>query len=191
LPHDTETKSRLLFLRALVFSAGLILGFEIFAKREMDYEIAAAFRGAGDVLSFLAAQSPQAAHYLDILTTLSRAILQQRENISSRVKSGFVCKLLSIDSVKFRDRPGISASFPGHRRHGGGLIALAEASAAVRADGGSGGALIDNTLGVPVRNTGRQDESAMGEGEVFFGLDSLDLSQWDKFPFLELDRGVA
>ncbi|KAH8886581.1 hypothetical protein GQ53DRAFT_750566 [Thozetella sp. PMI_491] len=176
-------------IKALVFSAGLILGFEIFAKREMDYEIAAAFRGAGDVLSFLAAQSPQAAHYLDILTTLSRAILQQRENLSSRVKSGFVCKLLSIDSVKFRDRPGISASFPGHRRQGGGLIALAEASAAVRAD--SNGGLVENTIGIPVRNNGRQEESAMADGEVFFGLDSLDLSQWDKFPFLELDRGVT
>lgn len=167
----------------MAFAAGLVLGFEIFAKHEMDYEVAAAFRGAGDVLSFLAPQSPQAAHYLDILTTLSRAILKQRERITSRIKSGYVVKLLSIDSIKFRDHVGISPSVPRHNAHTSGLAALVQTSTAMQ--GESSENLAEEAGGVGIRNAGRPEGTTGVDGEVFFGLDSLDLSQWDRFPYLE------
>jgi hypothetical protein len=36
--------------RALIFAAALILGFAMFAKREIDFEIEVAFAGAQDLL---------------------------------------------------------------------------------------------------------------------------------------------
>ncbi|KAF4781405.1 hypothetical protein HER10_EVM0011371 [Colletotrichum scovillei] len=65
-------------LKALVFSAGLILGVECFARVSIDLETDRAFQGAMDVLKFLAGQSPQAAHYLEILTSLATAITERR-----------------------------------------------------------------------------------------------------------------
>ncbi|KAK4071700.1 transcriptional regulator family: Fungal Specific TF [Trichoderma aggressivum f. europaeum] len=64
-------------LKALIFAAGLILGFDMFAKRELDYEVEVAFRSAKDVLDFLGIQSPQASHYSEILGLLSNAITKR------------------------------------------------------------------------------------------------------------------
>lgn len=84
--------------RALVFGAGLILGLEIFAKYPVESDINTAFRGAKQVLKHLSTQSPQAAHYLDILTTLSGAIDKRRSSESSTGRSRYVSKLFSLDA---------------------------------------------------------------------------------------------
>ncbi|KAG8406511.1 hypothetical protein J3459_019226 [Metarhizium acridum] len=60
-------------MKALVFAAGLVLGFEIFAMRSIEFDIEAAFAGARDILNFLATQSPQAGALLrDIDFTVQR-----------------------------------------------------------------------------------------------------------------------
>src|SRR6478735_6523709 len=84
--------------RALVFASGLVLGLEIFAKYPVESDINNAFEGAKDVLRHLATQSPQAAHYLDILTTLSGAIDKRRSNEASSGRSRYVSKLFSLDA---------------------------------------------------------------------------------------------
>lgn len=84
--------------RALVFASGLILGLEIFAKYPVESDINNAFQGAKQVLKHLATQSPQAAHYLDILTTLSGAIDKRRSTESSTGRSRYVSKLFSLDA---------------------------------------------------------------------------------------------
>lgn len=84
--------------RALVFASGLVLGLEIFAKYPVESDISNAFEGAKDVLRHLATQSPQAAHYLDILTNLSGAIEKRRSNEASSGRSRYVSKLFSLDA---------------------------------------------------------------------------------------------
>ncbi|KAL4728764.1 hypothetical protein ACLX1H_003163 [Fusarium chlamydosporum] len=85
-------------MKALVFASGLILGLEIFAKYPVESDINTAFQGAKQVLKHLATQSPQAAHYLDILTTLSGAIDKRRSTESSTGRSRYVSKLFSLDA---------------------------------------------------------------------------------------------
>ncbi|KAF0637697.1 hypothetical protein FPSE5266_07347 [Fusarium pseudograminearum] len=85
-------------MKALVFGAGLILGLEIFAKYPVESDINTAFQGAKQVLKHLSTQSPQAAHYLDILTTLSGAIDKRRSSESSTGRSRYVSKLFSLDA---------------------------------------------------------------------------------------------
>ncbi|EGR48297.1 uncharacterized protein TRIREDRAFT_62244 [Trichoderma reesei QM6a] len=84
-------------LKALIFAAGLILGFDMFAKKELDYEVEVAFRSAKDVLDFLGVQSPQASHYSEILGLLSNAIMKRRMELSSRPRSKYVGKLFSFN----------------------------------------------------------------------------------------------
>ncbi|KAF5256327.1 hypothetical protein FOXYS1_13201 [Fusarium oxysporum] len=85
-------------MKALVFASGLVLGLEIFAKYPVESDISNAFEGAKDVLRHLATQSPQAAHYLDILTNLSGAIEKRRSNEASSGRSRYVSKLFSLDA---------------------------------------------------------------------------------------------
>ncbi|KAJ6441094.1 Fungal specific transcription factor [Purpureocillium lavendulum] len=101
-------------MKALVFAAGLVLGFEIFAKRSIDYDIESAFGGARDVLNFLATQSPQAAHYYEILTLLANAITKQREKIASKGRSRYVSRLFTLDSGDAERGEGTAAG-PGDR----------------------------------------------------------------------------
>ncbi|KAJ4015469.1 hypothetical protein NW752_006931 [Fusarium irregulare] len=85
-------------MKALVFASGLVLGLEIFAKYPVESDINNAFEGAKQVLKHLSTQSPQAAHYLDILTTLSGAIDKRRSTESSTGRSRYVSKLFSLDA---------------------------------------------------------------------------------------------
>ncbi|KAK1624124.1 hypothetical protein BDP81DRAFT_330602 [Colletotrichum phormii] len=86
-------------LKALVFSAGLILGVECFAKVSTDLETDKAFQGAMNVLNFLAGQSPQAAHYLEILTSLATAIAERRSKSHNVGSSRYVSRLFNIESL--------------------------------------------------------------------------------------------
>ncbi|KAL7796727.1 hypothetical protein V8C37DRAFT_408211 [Trichoderma ceciliae] len=150
-------------MKALIFAAGLILGFDMFAKRELDYEVEIAFRSAKDVLDFLGIQSPQAAHYSEILNLLSNAIVKQRMKLSSRPRSRYVGKLLSFS------REGDTSQDNGANN--------------------DDETLLDNNTGLP---TGETDgvwiadlsgQHAEMDGDMLRGWDSLDLSQWDSFPF--------
>ncbi|KAK2751123.1 hypothetical protein FQN57_000198 [Myotisia sp. PD_48] len=84
---------------ALVFAAGLILGFHMFAKREVDPEVELSFGGAREVLDMLSAQSPQAGHYFEILTMLMNAIVKQRQQLASRGRSKYVSKLFTLNGI--------------------------------------------------------------------------------------------
>jgi hypothetical protein len=148
----------------LVFAAGLVLGFEIFAKRSIEYDIDAAFLGARDILNFLATQSPQAGHYYEILTLLSNAISKQRQNATATGRSRYVSKIFTLQEAK-EPVPEDSQDDQGR------LTPLA---------GGLVPALLDdagNWL------SGTRTPAEAGQ-EVFLGWDSLDISQWDNFPFV-------
>lgn len=161
---EAVTPSYLLttLLRALVFAAGLVLGFEIFAKTSVEHERETAFHGASDVLRYLSTQSPQAKHYLDILTSLSNAAVRRRSSQSSAGRSRYVSRIFSLSSSSDVEKPSYE-----------------DDSIWVQGD------FID-----PL-NTREGDEAMTGlsfpplEGnELGLDWDSLDISQWDSFPFL-------
>ncbi|CAK7203039.1 hypothetical protein SEUCBS139899_005768 [Sporothrix eucalyptigena] len=150
-------------MKALVFAAGLILGFELFSKqREMDFQVEAAFRGAQDVLGFLAPQSPQAAHYLEILGLLASAIAKQRETLAVRSRSKYVGRIFSLGGQNSGSDDATEAAI---------ITAVSR----------------DNTMPTRVLPTDAPADppaDAEGNGQPFLGWDSLDLMQWDSFPFL-------
>ncbi|EHK21085.1 uncharacterized protein TRIVIDRAFT_153210 [Trichoderma virens Gv29-8] len=150
-------------LKALIFAAGLILGFDMFAKRELDYEVEVTFRSAKDVLDFLGIQSPQATHYSEILGLLSNAITKRRMKLSSRSRSRYVGKLVSFS--------GERSSSQDNTTNDNEVLSL------------------NNNEGLPLGEIGgvwTGDLSAQSgemDGDMLRGWDSLDLSQWDNFPF--------
>ncbi|KAK2595286.1 hypothetical protein QQS21_007001 [Conoideocrella luteorostrata] len=151
-------------MKALVFAAGLVLGFEIFAKRSIEYDIEAAFTGARDVLNFLATQSPQAGHYYEILTLLSNAISKQRQSVAATGRSRYVSKIFTLHEAN--EIPSEDPSYD----QGGLTPLLTNFTPTLAEDGGS---WLD----------GNRAPADAGQ-EVFLGWDSLDISQWDNFPFV-------
>lgn len=152
-------------IRALVFAAGLILGFDMFAKRELDFEIETAFSGAKEILDFISEQSSQAAHYAEILGLLSSAISEQRRKTASQGRSKLINRLFSSDG---RD----SATQINDAQFGSSedaTIALADRAMT----DGPGQWLFGQSSTL-------SDEL---DGELIGGWDALDLSQWDNFPF--------
>ncbi|KAK4064417.1 transcriptional regulator family: Fungal Specific TF [Trichoderma harzianum] len=151
-------------LKALIFAAGLILGFDMFAKRELDYEVEVAFRSAKDVLDFLGIQSPQASHYSEILGLLSNAITKRRMKLSSRPRSRYVGKLVSFSDRGESGQDNIITDNETLPLNTGGLsVSVGEIGGVWSAD-------------LPAQS------SEMDE-DMLRGWDSLDLSQWDSFPF--------
>ncbi|KAI6781173.1 GAL4 [Emericellopsis cladophorae] len=149
-------------LKAIIFPAGLVLGFEIFAKGTVDYGIESAFHNARDILSYLGRKSPQAALYHDILTSLANAITEYRQRAVAKGRSSYVSKLFNFDRAQ------------SNAPMGGG-----EASTtSVLSEGQMDGIMATLSFGqnTPVGN---------GEpGDLFMDWDSLDISQWDSFPYL-------
>ncbi|KAJ6003282.1 hypothetical protein N7451_005829 [Penicillium sp. IBT 35674x] len=98
--HQSELLLRnMCILKAFVFAAALVLGFSMFAHRDVDSEIDSAFTGALTILRMLAQQSAQAAHYLEILTLLEAAVTQQRERLASQARqrrSKYVSRIFSL-----------------------------------------------------------------------------------------------
>ncbi|KAJ5352765.1 hypothetical protein N7452_001739, partial [Penicillium brevicompactum] len=87
-------------LKAFIFAAALVLGFSMFAHRDIDSEIDQAFRGAMTILRMLASQSAQAAHYLDITIMLEAAINQQRQRLAAQARqrrSQYVSRIFSLN----------------------------------------------------------------------------------------------
>lgn len=153
--------------RALIFAAGLILGFDMFAKKELDYEVETTFRSAKDVLDFLGIQSPQAAHYSGILTLLSDAVVKQRMKTPTRPRSRYVGKLIS-----FNKEGGTGQDNSNLNSNAGDSVALPQNNTAP-ASGDIGGLWMTDISGQPTEM----------DGDMLRGWDILDLSQWDSFPF--------
>jgi len=154
--------------RALIFAAALILGFAMFAKREIDFEIEVAFAGARELLKMLSLQSAQAAHYFEILVLLSDVITEQRQKLASqtnRNRSGYVGRIFSLHDR----RPSIEAS----RGTNISEISMASTSA------GSG--MVGDTW-MPNDDYAHHQIRPDLDGEGFLGWDSLDLQLWDSFP---------
>ncbi|KAL7939335.1 hypothetical protein V8C35DRAFT_286358 [Trichoderma chlorosporum] len=149
-------------LKALIFAAGLILGFDMFAKRELDYEVEVNFRSAKDVLDFLGIQSPQAAHYSEILSLLSNAITKRRMKLSSRARSRYVGKLVSFSEGDPNQ---------GNTNNDEEVFSM----------NSTGGLPIGEIGGI--WSTDLPAQSQEMDGDMLRGWDNLDLSQWDNFPF--------
>ncbi|KPM35219.1 hypothetical protein AK830_g11353 [Neonectria ditissima] len=162
-------RSRLLLgnmciMKALLFATGLILGFVMVAERNTDYEVEKAFRSAKEILESLAVQSPQAAHYSEILGLLLSAIETPPRRLTSRGGNKYVGRLFALD----QEAEGSSAldSVPDGMKQSVGKDVVG---------------LIDEESG---GWTGFQQQAfADIDGDFLSGWDSLDLSQWDNFPF--------
>ncbi|KAJ9663215.1 hypothetical protein H2198_000976 [Neophaeococcomyces mojaviensis] len=66
-------------IKAFIFAAGLLIGFHLFAKDNIDAEVQAAFDHAQAVLRHLSYQSPQAKHYHEILQDFAEAIIRHQQ----------------------------------------------------------------------------------------------------------------
>lgn len=168
--------------RALIFPAGLVLGFEGFAKTTAEHNIETAYQGAREVLSFFAKQSPQAAHYYEILTSLSAAIAERR-NIRAAAAATrgrrYVSKLFSFKND--RPPPEMSRSADAFWRTVGMTSPSQSSSSAVEV------VLPPPTTEaaglVPMAEWSASGRQTMGEGgDILLDFDSLDILQWDNFP---------
>jgi hypothetical protein len=142
----------------------------MFAKREVDHEIESAFSGAREILDMLSAQSPQAAHYFEILTMLSNAIAKQRKQMALRGRSKYVGRLFSLDGAnsareESRPEPITSDTATSSFERNSDLTALNDSE-------------INWMMGA-----GQQIQPDLDEG-LQLRWDSLDLPLWDSFPFL-------
>lgn len=137
----------------------------MFAKRELDYEVEVAFRSAKDVLDFLGIQSPQASHYSEILGLLSNAIMKRRMKLSSRPRNRYVGKLVSFSDGGDSSQDNMTndnEAVPLNNT-GGLSVPVGEIGGVWSAD-------------LPAQPTDMDED-------MLRGWDSLDLSQWDSFPF--------
>ncbi|KAJ3497433.1 hypothetical protein NLG97_g1901 [Lecanicillium saksenae] len=155
----------LCIIKALVFAAGLILGFDMFSKRELDFEIENAFSGARQILDFISEQSSQAAHYAEILGLLSSAIAKQRRKTASQGRSKLVTRLFASDGGNSTNQTGCAHQEPAD-------VATQTVGDRVTPDGAG-----HWLLGQPTAL------SAEIDSDMISGWDVLDLSQWDNFPF--------
>ncbi|CAO2653058.1 Nn.00g024690.m01.CDS01 [Neocucurbitaria sp. VM-36] len=154
-------------LKALLFAVGLVLGFESFAKRQIDYRVETAFRSARTILNFLAIQSSQAAHYHEILALLAGAIEKQRGELLSKGRSTYVSRIFPISIAQdTSSSTTMTTDIPSTNFR---------AAAGVELDDREQGEGVANII----------SEGLDQHGDIFLGYDSLDLSQWDGFPFLD------
>ncbi|KAL6922921.1 hypothetical protein FSST1_000195 [Fusarium sambucinum] len=155
-----QLQGNMCIMKALVFASGLILGLQIFAKHPAESDIVDAFQSAKRVLKHLSTQSPQAAHYLDILTTLSGAIDKRRSSESSTGRSRYVSKLCSLYSQASREEPIVAEAFPFVYAH-----SVAE----------------DIVVDDAIQDWVSQEPEG---GDFSLDWESLDVSLWDTYPFL-------
>jgi hypothetical protein len=136
----------------------------------VDYGIESAFHNARELLSYLGRKSPQAALYHDILTSLSNAITDYRQRAVAKGRSSYVSKLFNFDRAQ-NNAPAAA---------GAGAAAGSEAS---RSMPGLNEAQMDSIIAT--LSFGQNTPTGTGEpGDLFMDWDSLDISQWDNFPYL-------
>lgn len=134
------------------------------AERNSDYEVEKGFRSAKEILASLAVQSPQAAHYSEILGLLLSAIETPRRRLTTRGRNKYVGRLFSLDKVA----EGSSDMGTVPENSGNSL----------------GGDAMDLTGDDNGLWASFQQSLADIDGDFLSGWDALDLSQWDNFPFL-------
>lgn len=123
----------------------------------MEEEIEGAFHGSKEVLEFLSVQSPQAAHYLEILSSLSSAISRRRASEPGARKSRYVSKLFSLASS-----PANPEAQPQDEE-----------------------IYSNQTLfGTPRLEDTNWSFPEIDSGELNLDWESLNISQWDSFPFV-------
>jgi hypothetical protein len=126
-------------------------------------ELEQAFQSAKDVLAFFSLQSPQAAHYLEILTSLSTTIATRRSRAKATGPSPYVTKLFNLDSSSREE----SNSDP----------ELAWKLLTI------GDACPPGDMKTPGDSTvWPQAQSEVPDFDIDW--QSLNISQWDSFPFL-------
>ncbi|RMZ80833.1 hypothetical protein DV737_g2850, partial [Chaetothyriales sp. CBS 132003] len=157
---------------ALLFAAGLILGVSLFAKQEIEYEIESGFQHAKDTLEFLAIQSPQASHYSEILSLLTSAISKRRQNLAARGrKSKHVKRLFALNHGDSECQPG-TESKGGVGQQDYEILSGEDQQQRIAEDRG------------PPTDSAAPHVGTDLDGDPFLGWDSLDLLQWDNFPFM-------
>lgn len=156
--HDTNG-----WCRAIIFHAGLVLGFQIFARAAVDHDVEVAFQGARELLKAIGVASPQAAIYFDILTSLNNAIRVRRGRVSSRGRSSYVCKIFTFDKPEeeIHEFNGAHCT-PSDPSLSNQMLQMEDIMT---------GYSIGQTVNI-------------GSGEVLLDWDSLDISQWDNFPYI-------
>lgn len=142
-----------------MFAAGLVLGLETFARNPAEDDIETASNDARTVLKFLAKQSPQAAHYWEILTSLANAVAKRRSTDSSTRRRRYVSKIFSLDPTPERESQtqqiGMEQIFSPQQP--------------------------SDDLGDSVADWAFEN---FDMGDLCFDGGSLDISAWDGFPFL-------
>ncbi|KAF4121919.1 GAL4 [Geosmithia morbida] len=169
-------QANMCILKATIFLAGLVLGFEVFAKAAVDFGIGSAFYEARDLLGCLGVKSPQAALYHDILTSLASDINRYHQRSSfNGGRSTYVHKLFQFSS----------------RKDGTGGNAVGTSSPWQSGGGGK-----DDEISVPLTDDSHrvimddvmagwsQGQDAPGaSSEILLDWDSLDISQWENFAY--------
>lgn len=87
-------------LKAWIFAAGLLLGFALFAQSGENTEVEEAFQNAIAVQRMIAAYSPQAGLYTDILTKFSESIQRYKRQVKDerrRMTNDYVDQIFTID----------------------------------------------------------------------------------------------
>lgn len=134
------------------------------AERNSDYEVEKGFRSAKELLEYLAMQSPQAAHYCEILGLLLSAIETPRKRLATRGRNKYVGRLFTLDRVT---------------ENSSAMDILPDNSGDLAGRDFAGLAGEENGVWV-----GFPQPLTDIDGDFLSGWDALDLSQWDNFPFL-------
>lgn len=146
-----------------------MLGVHNFAKPGSKFDTERAFEGAKRVLSFLAARSPQASHYLDILTSLSNAIAEQRSRTEQGRANRYVSRLFSFGSAT----SNVETFADGMQNDVSGMAGLLGDSGSVAIDD------LPSLSGSPSRWPGNEPL----DPELFIDWETVNISHWDNFPF--------
>lgn len=141
-----------------------MLGFETFARSRVQDDIETAFHGAKSVLCFLAQQSPQAAHYLEILTSLSSSVEKRRAAEASVTRKRYVSRIFSLDSAPNDDS----------QLHGGELEQAPWLQISTPSASNDPLEIFPDTWSFDQIDT----------GDLCLDGESLSVSLWDNFPFI-------
>ena len=157
-------EANMCIMKALVFAAGLVLGFESFAKSTPDHEVEHALEAAKRILAFLALRSPQASHYLDILNSLSTAIAKRRQSLEPKRGNRYVTKLFASPNLPqasiAKDPPNSNST--------------------------TQTVMLDDPMTAAFGTSSFQQMPSANnqfDADLFIDWETINISQWDNFPF--------
>lgn len=156
-------------LTAWIFSAAMIIGFDLFTQDQPDRELDQSLSGAIAVLEKLGRGSPQAKHYWELLTNLRQAIGEhrQRGQAGMAFRKTYVTKIFSIGG----DQGDASWSLHDQNAVPAKPFSIATASGGVDQQDQTG------------------DDDPTESGMMFEDIDSVAAQLWDEF-LLGQDFGV-